>query len=242
MTVRGRTLAIAQMAEWSRERIHVLPNSGNPPASVKGHCVGAVARAFIGRAAGFENATQWANRARSAGILLGGTPAFGDILLWTGGSQNNGHVGIAQDARRFWGVDRPTVNEIGLSSISGVWSSLRYAGRVRPEVMYRLGWPVIKADGVVGGGGSGAGVPVPPKPVVKLSELSGRDDSTSALLVNWALLAEKALRPEDLRAYWSDAAQQAFRLWRYQHGFGTTSERNREAFVALGARHGFTVA
>lgn len=142
---RDRSGAIAQMESWAESKIRTLPNSGTPAKSVQGHCVGAVGRAFLGRAAGFDNATQWADRAAAAGILLDGKPEKGDIIVWRGGKEGNGHVGIATSAIRFLGVDRPTTNQVGESSISGVWSSLRYAGRIRPETMYRLGWPVIPA-------------------------------------------------------------------------------------------------
>lgn len=140
---RTRNGAIAQLESWSASGVGTLPPDD---IGVQGHCVGAVGRAFLGRAAGFKNATEWANRAAAAGILLSGPAQRGDIIVWRGGSQDNGHVGVATTSARFLGVDRPKTGQVGESSISGVWSSLRYAGRIRPESMYRIGWPVIPAD------------------------------------------------------------------------------------------------
>lgn len=144
MTIRGRDGALERMRVWAASGQGTLPPDG---ITVQGHCVGAVGRAFLGRAAGFPTATAWADAARKAGILLTSTPAVrGDILLWTGGSHDYGHVGIAEDATWFYGVDRPTPGRVGRSRISRVWSSLTYAGRVRPEDMYRIGWPLIDPD------------------------------------------------------------------------------------------------
>lgn len=140
---RTRDGAIAQMQSWEASGVTTLPPDD---IDVQGHCVGAVGRAFLGHAAGFVDATQWADRAAAARILLDGAPQRGDILVWRGGSNGHGHVGIATSGLRFLGVDRPKTGKVGESSISGVWSSLRYAGRIRPETMYRLGWPAIPAD------------------------------------------------------------------------------------------------
>lgn len=227
MSVNGRAAAVAVMAEWSRTRVHVLPPDG---IGVQGHCVGAVGRAFLGHSAGFESASIWAARAKAAGILRTGAAELGDIVVWTGGSHGYGHVGIATGPLRFWGVDRPTPNEVGLSTIAGVWTSLTYAGRIRPEDMYRIGWPVIP-----GGVTAPASVPLP---VVTLHDLTSGESSKGAALINRALAAEGFLAKLLIRDHVGAAASTAFRVYRWRRGYGLDSLR---ALRALGRAHGFTV-
>ena len=76
-------------------------------------------------------------------------------------------------------------------------------------------------------------------PVVRMADLTGFKKSTSAALINDALVAEGLLPKVLRRGYWSPAAQLAFRRYRNGHGFGKDS---KAAVIALGAKHGFTVA
>lgn len=87
-------------------------------------------------------------------------------------------------------------------------------------------------------------IPRPPVPVgrvVRLAELQPHDrvpSSTSALIMNDALIAEGLLPKASRRAYWSPAAHEAFRVFRNQGKYPD----NLAAFQALGRRHDFTVA
>jgi hypothetical protein len=78
--------------------------------------------------------------------------------------------------------------------------------------------------------------PKPPQRVV-LSDLVDGAPSESAGIVNRALVAAHYLEPALLRAYWSDAAHNAFITYREAGGFAD----NAAGFRALGRRYGFTV-
>lgn len=90
----------------------------------------------------------------------------------------------------------------------------------------------------------GTTVAAAPKGVVKVSDLTGLRallPSTSARLVNQALVAEGDLPANLARSTFAPRSRAVyeFRGWRARHGFGTDT---KAALVALGALHDFTVA
>lgn len=96
------------MRDLARRGTTTIPPDG---ITVRGHCVGAVARAFTGRAAGYDDAHAMLDAVRAAGKLRTGTPPVDAVVFWRGGK--HGHVAIQTIAGFIWTVDLPTPGKVG---------------------------------------------------------------------------------------------------------------------------------
>lgn len=112
-----------------------------PPDHIRvdGHCVGLVARAYLGHAAGYDDAHAMIDAVRAAGQLHTGRAPTGALVFYDGGA--HGHVAIkAARFRGIWGTDitgtRYTPNRVGRArhkrAPERLWG-YRYVGWCLPE-------------------------------------------------------------------------------------------------------------
>lgn len=113
------------LRDASRKGLTHLPPDG---IAVKGHCVGAVGRAFCGSSAGYPSAHAMLEAVRRAGKLRGGKPPLSAVVFFRGGKY--GHVAVQTWYDTVWGTDNPVVGQIGRvkrSKITEDWGYV-YAG------------------------------------------------------------------------------------------------------------------
>jgi len=106
--VRSNFAARLWLKRLSDQGAVTLPPDG---IAVKGHCVGAVGRAFTNGPAGYWDAHAMINAVARAGKLKAGRPAVGGIPMWRGGK--HGHVAVQSWKDTIWTVDQPVDGRIG---------------------------------------------------------------------------------------------------------------------------------
>jgi len=182
-------------------------------------CVGAAAWAPSAREA--FNATPAANRHT-------GIPPAGALVYYGNAHSGAGHATFSDGDGYVWSTDilrHGQVDRVRYDVFEKAWG-LPFRGWIDATPSGKLD---LKPAPVAPAVSAGA--------VVRVADLVGIKRSTSAALINRALIAEGYKIPT--RAYWSPATSAAFRNYRAAHGFG---KNTRAACVALGAKHGFTVA
>lgn len=110
-------------------RSHSLKRSRYlPPDNLRilGHCVGVVARAFCGGAAGYYDAHAMLRAVRRAGKLQTGRPKAGAVVFWSGGK--HGHVAVqrATVLDQVWTNDMPDAGYIGSAKRSDIAAKWGY--------------------------------------------------------------------------------------------------------------------